>query len=90
MKIKLPILTVLAAILFGCVSNVEKSNRQIALKAMSPIEMGVILPKSENSELAAEIKNAMTLAAEEFNTLQTKNSSKINLLFLETGNSKED
>lgn len=90
MKIKLPILTVLAAILFGCVSNVEKSNRQIALKAMSPIEMGVILPKSENLELAAEIKNAMTLAAEEFNSLQTKNSSKINLLFLETGNSKEE
>lgn len=90
MKRKLPILAVLAAALFGCVSNIEKSNLQTAQKIMSPIEMGVILPKSENPGLAGEIKNAMKLSAEEFNNLQTKNSQKINLLFLEIDSSKEE
>lgn len=91
MKTKLPVSAVLAATLFfGCASNIEETSRQAALKTMRPVEMGVILPKSEHSELAGEIKNAMALSAEKFNLCQTKNSSKISLLFLEIGNSKEE
>lgn len=89
MKRKIFSVLIFSLVCFGC-TNIEKPDMQTKPKAMSPIEMGVILPKTENLEYSQEIKNAMIFSAEEFNRTQAQKFSKINLFFLDINNNQEE
>ena len=79
----------MAAALSACanISEIERE-REIA-NALSPIQMGAILPKNECPQITLQIKNAMLLAVKEHNEAEAENSSKISLFFIDTDGTKE-
>ncbi|MBO7522091.1 MAG: ABC transporter substrate-binding protein, partial [Opitutales bacterium] len=74
-----------AAMLCACAGSAE---RKIAAEAelLAPLEAGVVLPK-EPAGLSSEIKNAMLMAAEDFNAREEP--LKMRLFFADTDGSKE-